>query len=62
MKLIQLIVSCSLFSGSVLKRVSFCFFSHGECPSKETTSLFIRLCEDFVEKNPTELIGKKSIC
>ncbi|XP_039637283.1 mRNA-capping enzyme [Perca fluviatilis] len=30
---------------------------HGECPSKETTSLFIRLCEDFVEKNPTELIG-----
>uniref|UniRef100_A0A8C9ZL91 mRNA-capping enzyme n=1 Tax=Sander lucioperca TaxID=283035 RepID=A0A8C9ZL91_SANLU len=30
---------------------------HGECPSKETTSMFIRLCEHFVEKNPTELIG-----
>ncbi|KAM9704186.1 mRNA-capping enzyme [Menidia menidia] len=30
---------------------------HGECPSKETTGTFIRLCEDFIEKNPTELIG-----
>uniref|UniRef100_A0A8C6WHU6 mRNA-capping enzyme n=1 Tax=Neogobius melanostomus TaxID=47308 RepID=A0A8C6WHU6_9GOBI len=30
---------------------------HGECPSPETTSMFIRLCEHFVEKNPTELIG-----
>uniref|UniRef100_A0A3Q2PYN2 mRNA-capping enzyme n=1 Tax=Fundulus heteroclitus TaxID=8078 RepID=A0A3Q2PYN2_FUNHE len=30
---------------------------HGECPSKETTAVFIGLCEDFIEKNPTELIG-----
>ncbi|XP_054871890.1 mRNA-capping enzyme isoform X2 [Amphiprion ocellaris] len=30
---------------------------HGECPSKETTAMFIRLCEHFIEKNPTELIG-----
>uniref|UniRef100_UPI0037E8D94D mRNA-capping enzyme n=1 Tax=Semicossyphus pulcher TaxID=241346 RepID=UPI0037E8D94D len=30
---------------------------HGECPSKETTTMFIRLCEHFIEKNPTELIG-----
>uniref|UniRef100_A0A8P4K2P3 mRNA-capping enzyme n=1 Tax=Dicentrarchus labrax TaxID=13489 RepID=A0A8P4K2P3_DICLA len=30
---------------------------HGECPSKETTGMFIRLCEHFIEKNPTELIG-----
>uniref|UniRef100_A0A672GMF3 mRNA-capping enzyme n=1 Tax=Salarias fasciatus TaxID=181472 RepID=A0A672GMF3_SALFA len=35
---------------------------HGECPSKETTSMFIRLCEHFIEKNPTELIGKYSFC
>ncbi|XP_029352749.1 mRNA-capping enzyme isoform X2 [Echeneis naucrates] len=30
---------------------------HGECPSKETTEMFISLCELFMEKNPTELIG-----
>uniref|UniRef100_A0A8D2ZIN5 mRNA-capping enzyme n=2 Tax=Scophthalmus maximus TaxID=52904 RepID=A0A8D2ZIN5_SCOMX len=30
---------------------------HGECPSKEMTAKFIRLCEHFIEKNPTELIG-----
>ncbi|XP_037837553.1 mRNA-capping enzyme isoform X2 [Kryptolebias marmoratus] len=30
---------------------------HGECPSKETTAMFIRLCEHFIDKNPTELIG-----
>lgn len=30
---------------------------HGECPSKETTAMFIRSCENFMEKNPTELIG-----
>ncbi|CAI5684092.1 unnamed protein product [Oreochromis niloticus] len=30
---------------------------HGECPSKETTEMFIRLCEHFNEKNPTDLIG-----
>ncbi|CAJ1078249.1 interleukin-31 receptor subunit alpha-like [Xyrichtys novacula] len=29
---------------------------HGECPSKDTTAMFIRLCEHFIEKNPTELI------
>ncbi|XP_053301483.1 mRNA-capping enzyme isoform X1 [Pleuronectes platessa] len=30
---------------------------HGESPSKETTEMFIRLCEHFIEKNPTEMIG-----
>ncbi|KAJ0061025.1 hypothetical protein NL108_004739 [Boleophthalmus pectinirostris] len=30
---------------------------HGECPSQDTTAMFIRLCEHFIEKNPTELIG-----
>uniref|UniRef100_A0AAX7UTP8 mRNA-capping enzyme n=1 Tax=Astatotilapia calliptera TaxID=8154 RepID=A0AAX7UTP8_ASTCA len=30
---------------------------HGECPSEETTEMFIRLCEHFNEKNPTDLIG-----
>ncbi|TKS76287.1 mRNA-capping enzyme [Collichthys lucidus] len=30
---------------------------HGECPSKDTTEMFIRLCENFMEKNPQELIG-----
>lgn len=30
---------------------------HGECPSTETTAMFIRLCDHFIEKNPTELIG-----
>lgn len=46
--------------GYVLTPVSFCF-SHGECPAKETTAMFIRLCEHFIEKNPTELIGKETI-
>lgn len=30
---------------------------HGECPSPDTTAMFIRLCEHFIEKNTTELIG-----
>ncbi|XP_056872725.1 mRNA-capping enzyme isoform X2 [Takifugu flavidus] len=30
---------------------------HGECPSADTTAMFIRLCEHFIERNPTELIG-----
>ncbi|XP_030637987.1 mRNA-capping enzyme isoform X3 [Chanos chanos] len=30
---------------------------HGECPTVETTEMFIRLCEHFIEKSPTELIG-----
>lgn len=30
---------------------------HGECPAAETTGMFIRLCEHFMQKNPTELIG-----
>lgn len=42
--------------------MSFClFFSHGECPSKDATVMFIRLCEHFIEKNPTELIGKEPL-
>lgn len=32
--------------------------SHGECPTSETTQMFIRLCEHFIEKTPTELIGE----
>uniref|UniRef100_A0A8C9TD69 mRNA-capping enzyme n=1 Tax=Scleropages formosus TaxID=113540 RepID=A0A8C9TD69_SCLFO len=34
---------------------------HGECPSAETTEMFIRLCEHFMEKTPTELIGEKGV-
>ncbi|XP_026173837.1 mRNA-capping enzyme isoform X2 [Mastacembelus armatus] len=30
---------------------------HGECPSEETTAMFIGMCERFMDKNPTELIG-----
>ncbi|KAM9778988.1 mRNA-capping enzyme isoform X2 [Syngnathus typhle] len=30
---------------------------HGECPSAETTATFVRLCEHFIEKNSTDLIG-----
>uniref|UniRef100_A0A4W4EKI4 mRNA-capping enzyme n=1 Tax=Electrophorus electricus TaxID=8005 RepID=A0A4W4EKI4_ELEEL len=30
---------------------------HGECPTTEATEMFIRLCENFMQKNPTELIG-----
>ncbi|XP_041109642.1 mRNA-capping enzyme isoform X1 [Polyodon spathula] len=30
---------------------------HGECPSTEHTQMFIRLCEHFMEKTPTELMG-----
>ncbi|XP_019713397.1 mRNA-capping enzyme isoform X2 [Hippocampus comes] len=30
---------------------------HGECPSKETTAMFIRFCEHFMEKNSADLIG-----
>lgn len=37
--------------------VAHCF-SHGECPSADTTAMFIRLCEHFIERNPTELIGE----
>lgn len=33
------------------------FFSHGECPTPENTETFIRICENFNNKNPTELIG-----
>ncbi|XP_073445692.1 mRNA-capping enzyme isoform X4 [Dendrobates tinctorius] len=30
---------------------------HGECPSKENTETFIRLCEKFADRSPDELIG-----
>ncbi|KAM7136067.1 mRNA-capping enzyme isoform 7-T7 [Molossus nigricans] len=30
---------------------------HGECPTTENTETFIRLCEQFNERNPPELIG-----
>ncbi|XP_068609681.1 mRNA-capping enzyme isoform X2 [Brachionichthys hirsutus] len=30
---------------------------HGECPTKETTAMFIRICENFMQKNSTDLIG-----
>ncbi|KAM3851288.1 mRNA-capping enzyme isoform 3-T3 [Vipera latastei] len=30
---------------------------HGECPTPENTETFIRICEQFRKKNPTELIG-----
>ncbi|XP_048350587.1 mRNA-capping enzyme isoform X1 [Sphaerodactylus townsendi] len=30
---------------------------HGECPTVENTETFIRVCEHFSNKNPTDLIG-----
>uniref|UniRef100_A0A670I4J8 mRNA-capping enzyme n=1 Tax=Podarcis muralis TaxID=64176 RepID=A0A670I4J8_PODMU len=30
---------------------------HGECPTADNTETFIRICEHFSNKNPTELIG-----
>ncbi|NXP56573.1 MCE1 enzyme, partial [Heliornis fulica] len=30
---------------------------HGECPTPENTETFIRVCERFSDKNPSELIG-----
>lgn len=30
---------------------------HGECPTPENTETFIRICEQFRSKNPTEFIG-----
>ncbi|XP_042305601.1 mRNA-capping enzyme isoform X2 [Sceloporus undulatus] len=30
---------------------------HGECPTADNTEAFIRVCEHFSNKNPTELIG-----
>lgn len=33
-------------------------YRHGECPSKETMDTFLRICDSFIQKNPTELIGK----
>ncbi|PKU33164.1 hypothetical protein llap_16533 [Limosa lapponica baueri] len=33
---------------------------HGECPTPENTETFIRVCEHFSDKNPSELIGVSS--
>ncbi|XP_038052592.1 mRNA-capping enzyme-like [Patiria miniata] len=30
---------------------------HGECPSVEQTQAFIKVCSNFVSKNPTDIIG-----
>lgn len=39
------------------------FIRHGECPTPENTETFIRVCEHFSDKNPSELIGMSSfIC
>ncbi|KAF3850071.1 hypothetical protein F7725_019790 [Dissostichus mawsoni] len=32
-------------------------YDHGESPSKDATTSFISTCEEFIEKNPTEIIG-----
>uniref|UniRef100_A0A8C8DJJ1 mRNA-capping enzyme n=1 Tax=Oryzias sinensis TaxID=183150 RepID=A0A8C8DJJ1_9TELE len=40
-----------------IKYVKLACKGHGECPSKEITATFTRLCELFIQKNPTELIG-----
>lgn len=37
------------------------FFRHGECPTPENTETFIRVCEHFSDKNPSELIGTSYI-
>ncbi|KAK2884298.1 hypothetical protein Q8A67_017935 [Cirrhinus molitorella] len=40
-----------------IKYVKLSCKGHGECPTAETTTMFINLCEHFIEKTPTELIG-----
>ncbi|XP_065124901.1 mRNA-capping enzyme [Paramisgurnus dabryanus] len=40
-----------------IKYVKLSCKGHGECPTVETTQMFIRLCEHFNEKTPMELIG-----
>ncbi|KAF6732248.1 mRNA-capping enzyme [Oryzias melastigma] len=40
-----------------IKYVKLACKGHGECPSREITATFTRLCELFIQKNPTELIG-----
>uniref|UniRef100_A0A8C1U8Q0 mRNA-capping enzyme n=2 Tax=Cyprinus carpio TaxID=7962 RepID=A0A8C1U8Q0_CYPCA len=40
-----------------IKYVKLACKGHAECPAAETTEMFIRLCEHFIEKTPTELIG-----
>ncbi|XP_064412309.1 mRNA-capping enzyme isoform X2 [Latimeria chalumnae] len=40
-----------------IKYVKLSCKGHGECPNPEHTEMFIRLCEHFIERNPTELIG-----
>ncbi|TRY59183.1 hypothetical protein DNTS_032428 [Danionella cerebrum] len=40
-----------------IKYVKLACKGHGECPTVENTQMFIRLCEHFIEKTPTELIG-----
>uniref|UniRef100_A0A671KWJ5 mRNA guanylyltransferase n=1 Tax=Sinocyclocheilus anshuiensis TaxID=1608454 RepID=A0A671KWJ5_9TELE len=40
-----------------IKYVKLSCKGHGECPTAEATEMFIRLCEHFIEKTPTELIG-----
>ncbi|XP_078799034.1 mRNA-capping enzyme isoform X2 [Oryzias latipes] len=40
-----------------IKYVKLACKGHGECPSKEITATFTRLCELFIQKNPSELIG-----
>lgn len=37
------------------------FFRHGECPTPENTETFIRVCEHFSDKNPSEFIGMSYI-
>ncbi|XP_052390804.1 mRNA-capping enzyme [Carassius gibelio] len=40
-----------------IKYIKLSCKGHGECPAVETTEMFIRLCEHFIQKTPTELIG-----
>ncbi|XP_051951188.1 mRNA-capping enzyme [Xyrauchen texanus] len=40
-----------------IKYVKLACKGHAECPTVETTETFIRMCEPFIEKTPTELIG-----
>lgn len=47
------------FSTDVFIGVNIHVFSrHGETPSEEQTSAFIKLCENYMRKNPLEIIGE----
>lgn len=55
------VFSLRFFSSLATDSYLFFLIRHGECPTPENTETFIRVCEHFSEKNPTELIGMSNL-